>query len=231
MKVFIPILFFSLFLGVHGQSISGRVTYSNGKPVIGASVRIKEKGGVVGSATDINGVYHFEIDSTCITLCVSFFGCFPEEREIRNKHIVNVILKEKPVELINIEVVAHLDRNFDVLRIDKRLKDTTILLLNYICNSIDYPLQAIKYGIEGKVLAKFKIDSSDLSCKVEIIRGIDKLIDNNVKEAILSFTEWKSVILTDEMIHTAISPDIYGFSFWVIPEREYVLPVIFRIVR
>ena len=229
MKVFSIIILLLFILDTHGQFISGRVTYTDGKPAIGASVWIKEKGGVVGAVTDINGNYHFEIDTTCLTLCVSYIDCFPESLEINNRNVINFILRERPVELINIEVIALIDKDFENLRIDKIVRDSTHLLFKYFCDNIDYPIKAIKSEIQGKVLVKFKIDSTDLSCNVNIVRGIDSLIDNNVKETIQSYPDWKSLILTDEMIEKAISPDIYGFSFWLRTEKEYILPVIFTI--
>jgi len=217
------------FFDTHGQFLSGRITYTDGKPVIGASVWIKEKGGAVGVFTDSNGNYHFEIDSTCRTLCISYFDCVPESLQIDNRKVINANLKEKPVELTNIAVIALIDKNFEILRIEKRVIDSTNFLLRFISENIDYPAQKIKSGIEGKVLIKFKIDSADFSCSAEIIRGLDNTIDNNIKKTIQSYPDWKSVILTDEMIKNAISPDIYGFSFWLRAEKEYFIPVSFII--
>ncbi len=72
-------------------------------------------------------------------------------------------------------------------------------------------------------MVKFKIDSVDFSCSAQIIRGLDDSINNSVKRIIQSYPHWKSVILTDEMIKNAISPDIYGFSFWLRAEKEYLI--------
>lgn len=228
MKIYGIILLIFFFLDTQGQLLSGRVTYADGNSVIGASVWIKEKGGAVGGVTDLNGNYNIEIDSTCLTICASYFDCFTECLKIDNRKVINITLKEGPVELTNIEVIAHLDRKHEILTIEKIAEDSTFLF-KYICDNIEYPLHAINSGVQGKVLAKFKIDSTDYSCSVNIIRGIDNLIDNNVREAILSFSDWESLILTDEMNKKTISPDIFGFSFWLRTEREYILPIIFTI--
>lgn len=217
------------FFDTHGQLLSGRITYYDGKPVIGASVWIKEKGGAVGAFADSNGNYHFEIDTSCLTLCISCFDCVLETLKIDNRKVINANLKERPVEMTNIEVIALIDKNFEILRIEKRVIDSTNFLLRSISENIDYPAQKIKSGIQGKVLIKFKIDSADFSCSAEIIHGLDKTIDYNIKKTIQSYPDWKSLILTDEMIKKAISPDTYGFSFWLRTEKEYIIPVSFMI--
>lgn len=229
MKVIGTIALFFFFLDTHGQLLTGRITYADGKPVIGASVWIKEKGGVVGTITDLNGNYSLKIDSTCLTLCTSYLDCFTECLKIDNRKAINITLNESPIELRKIKVIAYVDRNFKVLNIDKTAEDSTFLLFQYLCDNIEYPIQAIKSGVQGKVLIKFKIDSTDYSCSINIVRGIDNLIDKNIKETILSFSDWKTLILTDEMIKNAISPDIYGFSFWLRTEREYILPINYKI--
>lgn len=229
MKVIGIIVLILFFLDTNGQLLSGRITYTDGKPVIGAAVWIKEKGGVVGAFTDIKGNYNLKIDSTCLTLCASFFDCFTECLNIDSRKEINITLQESPTELRKIKVIAFVDRNFEVLNIDKIAEDSTISLFKYLCDNIEYPIQAIKSGVQGKVLVKLKIDSADFSCSVEIIRGIDNLIDNNLKKIIQSYPHWKSVILTDEMIKNVINPDTYGFTFWLRPEKEYLLPVVFMI--
>lgn len=229
MKSFGIIVLFFFFLDNHGQLLTGRISYIDGKPVIGASVWIKEKGGVVGAITDINGNYTLKIDSTCLTLCASYFDCFTECLKIDNRKEINIALKENPIELRKIKVIAFVDRNFDIISIDKTAEDSTILLFKYLCDNIEYPIRAIKSGVQGKVLVKFKIDSADFACSAEIIRGLDNSIDNNIKRIVQSYPDWKSVILTDEMIINSISPDIYGFSFWLRTEKEYLLPVDFMI--
>ena len=148
---------------------------------------------------------------------------------IDNRKAINITLNESPIELRKIKVIAYVDRNFKVLNIDKTAEDSTFLLFQYLCDNIEYPIQAIKSGVQGKVLIKFKIDSTDYSCSINIVRGIDNLIDKNIKETILSFSDWKTLILTDEMIKNAIRPDIYGFSFWLRTEREYILPINYKI--
>ena len=83
----LSLLLIFLYVGVNAQrvTISGKIADElTGEALIGANVVIK--GTTVGSATDIDGVYKFDIkDTSEITIVISYIGY--QDKEITLTHI------------------------------------------------------------------------------------------------------------------------------------------------
>ncbi|MFC2152785.1 energy transducer TonB [Bacteroidota bacterium] len=62
---------------------------------------------------------------------------------------------------------------------------------NFIAEVIKFPEQARELGISGKVFVSFVIDKDGSVINVEILRGVDPLIDSAVIEAIKSSPKWE----------------------------------------
>ena len=64
-------------------------------------------------------------------------------------------------------------------------------LLNYIATHIKYPKKAQKKGIEGTVYIKFEITKTGEIGKIEVIRGVHPLLDNEAVRVIKSLPKFK----------------------------------------
>ena len=63
-------------------------------------------------------------------------------------------------------------------------------LLKYINNNIHYPDSASKAKVEGKVYARFKIDTLGIISDIRIIHGLTVDIDNEVISVISKMPNW-----------------------------------------
>ena len=62
--------------------------------------------------------------------------------------------------------------------------------LKYLENNIQYPDSAVKAKIEGKVYARFKIDTLGIISDIRIIQGLSTDIDNEVIRVISKIPDW-----------------------------------------
>jgi periplasmic protein TonB len=61
---------------------------------------------------------------------------------------------------------------------------------DWITKNLNYPLNAIEFGIEGTVFVGFVIDKKGRVTNVEILRGVDPIIDNEALKVIQSSPNW-----------------------------------------
>ncbi|MDP4225438.1 MAG: TonB-dependent receptor [Bacteroidota bacterium] len=87
------------------MTVSGRVTDSNGQPLIGVSVIVV--GTTQGVVTDFDGKYSINVSKGNTTLRFSYVGYLPEERQIQASSVVDVVLAEKAKQLQEVVVVGY----------------------------------------------------------------------------------------------------------------------------
>jgi TonB-linked SusC/RagA family outer membrane protein len=85
--------------------ILGQVIAEDGKPLIGATVKVK--GSNIGVRTDANGNYKISVADTKVALVFSFIGFEEQEVKINDLKVVNVILKERVSDLNQIVVIGY----------------------------------------------------------------------------------------------------------------------------
>ena len=89
------------------MQVSGKVTDTNGLPVIGASVVIK--GTTIGVSTDIDGNYSLQIPPPSAENCVlviNYLGYEPCEVEVGSRSKIDIVLKEQSVDVDTVVVTA-----------------------------------------------------------------------------------------------------------------------------
>jgi len=64
-------------------------------------------------------------------------------------------------------------------------------LLKYISKTIQYPQAAVENGIQGKVSLRFVVSPDGSIRRVEILRGVDPLLDAEAIRVISSLPKWK----------------------------------------
>lgn len=85
--------------------LSGIVVDEKGEPVIGANVTIK--GTTIGTITDLDGQFNLENVTGKNILLISYIGYLPQEIEVGNKRVFNVVLKEDTQKLEEVIVVGY----------------------------------------------------------------------------------------------------------------------------
>ncbi len=64
-------------------------------------------------------------------------------------------------------------------------------LNGWLSNEIDYPMEAIEVGLEGRVYLNFIIDTDGSISSVTVTRGVDKILDDEAIRVIKSMPKWK----------------------------------------
>ena len=106
LKIFFVIFFVGIAVNVSSQTtVEGRVTDTQGDPVIGVSVAVK--GTTTGSITDGHGFYHVNIPNGNSILIFSYLGYTKQEIVVGNRSHVNVVMEEAAELLDEVVVVGY----------------------------------------------------------------------------------------------------------------------------
>jgi TonB-linked SusC/RagA family outer membrane protein len=87
------------------RALSGKITDTNGEPIVGANVTVK--GTTVGTTTGTDGNYKLTVPVGANTLVVSFIGYLAQEVIIGNQSVINVVLESDIQALSEIVVVGY----------------------------------------------------------------------------------------------------------------------------
>ena len=92
--------------GIMGQiSINGRVTDTDGNPVIGANIAVK--GTNVGVITDVDGKFTLKVPSAESIISVSFIGYLTKEIEIGTRTSIDITLETDATSLDEVVVIGY----------------------------------------------------------------------------------------------------------------------------
>ena len=84
--------------------ITGKVTDTNGEPIIGANV--STKGTTLGTITDINGSFLLDVPSETV-ISISYIGYLTQEVKVKQQTSLNIVLKEDTQALEEVVVVGY----------------------------------------------------------------------------------------------------------------------------
>lgn len=109
MKRYILFLFISLLtFSLHAQNIDVTGTVigeSDQEPIIGAYVKVK--GSTTGAVTDLNGTYMLKGVSGKATLVISCVGYATQEIPVKDRHTLNITLKDEASDLNEVVVIGY----------------------------------------------------------------------------------------------------------------------------
>ena len=109
MKRYILFLFISLLtFSLHAQNIDVTGTVigeSDQEPIIGAYVKVK--GSTAGAVTDLNGTYMLKGVSGKATLVISCVGYATQEIPVKDRHTLNITLKDEASDLNEVVVIGY----------------------------------------------------------------------------------------------------------------------------
>lgn len=170
--------------------MTGVVVDENGKPLPGVTVVIK--GSMLGVATDAEG--RFEIVSPeGKTLVFTYVGRKTQEvafdagttdikvvmpvEDVELEPFVTTAYKEEPLEEMPSGTVAPQFLAGDVQ--------------DYIARHVQYPEEALKNKVEGKVYVQFVIDTAGNVVEPKVIRGVSPELDAEALRVIREMPAWK----------------------------------------
>jgi Ca-activated chloride channel family protein len=87
------------------ETITGKVTDSQGQPVPGVIVQVK--GTAIGTVTDVNGIYKITVDKQDVVLIFSYIGFSSVEEKIVNRTTINVRMIEEVKALEEVVTIGY----------------------------------------------------------------------------------------------------------------------------
>jgi TonB-linked SusC/RagA family outer membrane protein len=138
-------LLVAMFIGLQAfaqTTISGTVTDENGEPVPGANVRAKGFSDV-GTITDLNGGYSFNIPAEATTLVISFVGMETKEVEINGQTVINVTLENEDVGIGEVVITGYAVK-------DKKVASSAISVVGADDLAEMSPITSVDNMLQGK---------------------------------------------------------------------------------
>ena len=166
MKYYLLTLLF-LFLSLAGNAqqmeVTGTVLDDHKEPLIGANVTIKNQPGI-GSATDINGKYKIKV-SKYSTLIFSYVGYETQEILVKDKNIINVVLKESKQSSLDEVVVTGMGAQKKLtvtgaitnVEVSQLQANPTASLVNSLAGNVAGVMARQTSGQPGKNISEFWI--------------------------------------------------------------------------
>ncbi|MBU8892788.1 MAG: TonB family protein [Bacteroidales bacterium] len=76
---------------------------------------------------------------------------------------------------------------------------------NYIINNLKFPVNAIEYGIKGRVYVSFVVDKDGSITKVEVTRSVHPVIDKAVVDVIKNSPDWSPGLQSGKYVKVKFS--------------------------
>ncbi len=144
----IPISFTPVKLNIlQGFNLKGKVTDDQGVGLPGVNIILK--GTTVGTTTDFNGIYSFNVPDGNATLIFSFIGYTSEEVAINNQNEINVSLSMDIKALQEVVVVGYGTEE----RRNLTSAVTTVTQKDFIPGAFNSPLQMIDGRVPGVTIS------------------------------------------------------------------------------
>lgn len=83
--------------------------------------------------------------------------------------------------------------------------DEVQFLNKWVYEYIKYPDNAIRNGIEGRVIVEFVVDNKGKVKDVEIVRGVEEELDAQVEKVIMASPKWKPARIAGKEVSVRIS--------------------------
>ena len=184
-------------------TVSGQILASDGKPIPGAVIALKEA--TIGTTTDVNGRYKIKVPANG-ALLVGFAGYKSQEIPIGGKTVVNARLVEGSDETAGrfsgqttdpnrtVEILtAEQDKEiiFTVVEKNPEFPGGMPELTNFIVKNLQYPEAARRAKVSGKVFVRFVINTDGSFQDVQILKGIGFGADAEAVRVIKAMPRWK----------------------------------------
>ena len=84
-------------------------------------------------------------------------------------------------------------------------RDPRVFLEKWVYTYMKYPKEAVKNGIQGRVLVDFVIDEKGKVRDVKVLKGVDPLLDEEAVRIISASPDWKPGWLRGKKVKSRMS--------------------------
>ena len=104
------------------------------------------------------------------------------------------------------------DSVYEVAEVMPEFPGGTQALFKFISENLEYPQHAIDGQIEGRVVVQFVVDKTGKVGNIQVVRSIDKLLDQAAIDVVRALPAWKPGMQNGQPVHV-----------------RYTLPVSFKL--
>lgn len=90
-----------------------------------------------------------------------------------------------------------------------RFPGGTVELMKYLKDSIKYPLEARKQGIQGRVICRFVVEPDGEITNVEVGKGIDSLLDAEAVRVVKAMPRWIPGKVNGKLVRTNMTLPVH----------------------
>ena len=83
------------------------------------------------------------------------------------------------------------DSVYEVAEVMPEFPGGTQALFKFISENLEYPQHAIDGQIEGRVVVQFVVDKTGKAVNIQVVRSIDKLLDQAAIDVVRALPAWK----------------------------------------
>jgi len=83
--------------------------------------------------------------------------------------------------------------------------DPQVFLKKWVYTYLRYPREAVERGTQGKVLVNFDIDENGKVCNVQVVKGVDDLLDQEAVRVISASPDWKPASIKGKKVKCRVS--------------------------
>ena len=189
--------------------ISGKVTDTNGAPLIGASVTVK--GTNQGTVSDIDGSFKIELPPGKEQLAINYTGFTTQEINVAKNDSINIQLNESSTALSEVVVSGYAKNRKEDSESIKKVEDLQVKVRGiqtqsapqpqpsvglekfkrYIKKNLRYPKAAREAGIEGEVAIAFQILPNGELTEFKILKSLGYGCDEEAIRLLKQGPKWE----------------------------------------
>ena len=83
--------------------------------------------------------------------------------------------------------------------------DPRVFLRKWVYSYMKYPKEAVRDGIQGRVLVNFTIDAKGKVKDVKVVRSVDPLLDAEAVRVVSASPDWKPGVLDGKKVECELS--------------------------
>ncbi len=130
----------------------------------------------------------------------AFFNSFRIKEEARRNIILSTIDTNSQVLKEDVDCIEEVDGTFEA-----EFPGGASVMQRFIANFIDYPVEALEMGDQGRVYLAFIIELDGSISEIKVMRGVTEELDNEAKNLIRLMPKWLPGYCNGRPVRTRVS--------------------------
>ncbi len=186
-----------------------------GEPIVGAIIKVGNS--KAGTVTDQNGEFSIDVKEGDVVVA-SYVGYSSDAIVIKDSQNKYAFVLEK-----DDSDVA--EKTYDVVEQMPQFPGGPTALLEYLSKNVNYPENAHKNGVQGRVIASFFVEKDGRISHARVVRSVDPSLDSEALRVIHSMPNWVPGRQNGEPVRVKYTIPITFKLDAAAPAEDYVLEI------